>query len=127
MTKSGATSDPPLIEWLIGGLGALLFSAIIAVLAASALGGGDAPPDVRLRVDAISVVRGGYLVEFTAENSGDRVAADVEIAAALTGGESARAHFDYLPPHASRRGGVFFRSDPRAGELTLSAQGYSDP
>lgn len=107
-------------------LGALIFVAMLGVLVSAGLSGADAPPDVRTRVERMAPVSGGYVVEFIAENAGDKTAADIEIVAEL-GAEEARARFDYLPPHSQRRGGVFFRSDPRAGYLTLRADGYADP
>lgn len=119
--------ETPLIEWLMGGLGAVVFCAMIAILVFAGLSGADGPPDVRARVQSITTTSDGYVVEFIAENAGASAAADVEIIAELADGESASARFDYLAPHSSRRGGVFFRSDPRVGRLTLRAEGYADP
>ena len=119
--------ETPLLEWLTGGLGAVVFCVMLGMLIATGVNGADAPPDVRISVERVSPVRGGYVVEFEAENAGDATAADVEITAELSSGESASLHFDYLAPHSSRRGGVFFRSDPRASDLSLRAEGYSDP
>lgn len=125
--RSHAPGDTPPLEWLTGGLGVIIFGVMLAVLINSAINGANAPPDVRATVERISVVSGGYIVEFEALNSGDVTAADVTLAAELANGERSTAHFDYLPPHSARHGGVFFRSDPRAGHLSLRAEGYSDP
>jgi uncharacterized protein (TIGR02588 family) len=119
-------SEPPL-EWAAGILGALIFCAMIVVLVTNALSGADAPPNVRAHVEDITPVRDGYVVEFAAENAGDKTAADVAIIAELANGEHAEARLDFLPPHSVRRGGVFFQTDPRAGAMTLRAEGYADP
>lgn len=126
MAKRAHSADAPLLEWVTGVLGALVFVAMLGVLVSAGLSGADAPPDIRTRVERIAPVHGGYVVEFVAENAGDQTAGDIEIIAGL-GSEEARARFDYLPPHSLRRGGVFLRSDPRAGDLALRADGYADP
>lgn len=126
MAKLTASRETPALEWVVGVLGALVFCVVLAVLVMSGLRGADAPPDIEARVERVTPVRGGYVIEFVAENSGDRTAAGVEIVAEL-GGETAGAQFDYLPPRSERRGGVFLQRDPRAGGLTLRAQGYADP
>ena len=131
MAKASATEGTPLLEWRVGGAGALLFCAVLGVLLMAGLSGADAPPSIEMRVERVTQVQGGYVLEFTAENSGDHTAAAVEIIAELRGAdgsrETARAHFEHLPPHSIRRGGVFLSNDPRAGSLVLRAQGYADP
>jgi len=126
VAKRASSLDAPLLEWATGALGALVLAVMLGVLVNAGLSDADAPPDVRTRVERILPVTDGYVVELIAENAGDQTAADVEIIAKL-GADEARARFDYLPPHSERRGGVFFRNDPRAGDLTLRADGYADP
>src|SRR5829696_5551253 len=41
--------------------------------------------------------------------------------------EASEVTMAYLPAHSERRGGLFFQADPRAGSLTLHAQGYEEP
>ncbi len=125
--RSQSRGETPALEWLMGGLGAIVFCAVLGVLIASGLSGANAPPDVRISVERIAPVRDGYIVEFEAQNFGDVTAADVEIVGELAYGERSVAHFDYLPSQSVRRGGVFFRRDPRASDLSLRAEGYSDP
>lgn len=126
MSKRRVTKgDTPLLEWIVGALGAVIFAAILAVLISNGLGG-DAPPSVVARVERIVPVEGGYAVEISARNAGDTTAADVEIKAE-SGSETRTARFDYLPPHSERRGGVFFEHDPRGGELQLRAEGWQAP
>lgn len=128
MAKRGdRNADTPPVEWAIGAIGALIFVAMLAVLVGAAIGGTGAPPEIVARVRSVTPLAEGYLVEFTVDNDGERTAADLLIAAELANGETARARFDYLPPHSQRSGGVYFRSDPRAGGVRLRAEGYADP
>jgi len=125
MAKAKAIDQTPLLEWLVGGLGALIFCALIGVLVWNSGDGAQAPPDVRVDVERIQRTRAGYVLEFAAGNAGDVTAAQVEIVARLASGEERRARLDYLPPHSTRRGGFFFESDPRGAEIR--AEGYADP
>lgn len=120
----------PLLEWVTGAIGALIFCALLAVMIATGLSGADGPPSVRVTIERVQQVESGYVVEFIARNDGEGTAAAVDIVGELSTGEQAeerRAHVDYLPPHSERRGGVFFETDPRQGEFTLRAEGYNDP
>jgi uncharacterized protein (TIGR02588 family) len=122
--------DPPLLEWLVGGLGAVIFFGMLAVLIATGLGSADAPPSVQVNVERVAAVEGGYVLEFSARNESDVTAADIAVVAELRTGEDVQrreARFDYLPPRSERHGGFFFESDPRAGALTLRAEGYNEP
>lgn len=114
----------PLLEWLVGGVGALIFAAILIVLLSNALSDPGRPPDIVVEVDDIAPTREGYVVTFTAHNNGDTTAAAVEIAGEVRG-EARSATLNYLPPHSARRGGLFFAGDPRG--VTLHAEGYQDP
>lgn len=121
--------DAPLLEWLVGGLGAAIFFGMLAMLIASGAGRRDLPPSIHVQVEQVTAVEGGYVLEFIARNDSDVTAADIAIVAEL-GGEHVQhreARFDYLPPRSERRGGFFFETDPRTGALNLRAEGYNDP
>ncbi|HYD86716.1 MAG TPA: hypothetical protein VEA80_04515 [Vitreimonas sp.] len=124
--RKSAEQATPLLEWLVGGAGALLFCAMLAVLAMNATSDPSSPPSVVVAVERVASVSGGYVVEFVARNEGDTTAAMVEISGEA-GGETRTATLDYLPPHSTRRGGLFFARDPRGSGLTLRAEGYQDP
>ena len=130
MTERKRKAEPPLLEWLVGGLGAIIFFGMLAVLLGSGLGGSDRPPSIHVETERISAVEGGYVLEFTARNESDVPAADIAVVAELRAGEETQhreARFDYLPPRSERKGGFFFESDPRAGALELRADGYNEP
>lgn len=124
-------SDVPLLEWVVGGVGAAIFVGILAILISNAMSGAERAPSIRTQVTGIEPVAQGYVVRFTAVNDGDVTAAQVRLEATLETGagasESREMTFDYLPPHSERRGGFLFVADPRTGRLSIEADGYADP
>jgi uncharacterized protein (TIGR02588 family) len=123
-------TEPPLLEWVVGGLGAIIFFGMLTVLIATGMSSRDLPPSISVEVERVTSAEGGYVLEFTARNESDVTAADIAVVAELRAGEEMQrreARFDYLPPRSERQGGFFFESDPRQGALTLRAQGYNDP
>lgn len=130
MAERKHRGETPLLEWIVGGLGAVIFCAMLAILGQNALSNANAPPDIRVRIERITSVENGYAIAFIARNEGDITAAGAEFTATLNSGamtEQHQATIDYLPPHSERRGGFLFANDPRAGALTIRAGGYSDP
>jgi uncharacterized protein (TIGR02588 family) len=132
----GAKDPPPeraipLLEWIVGGLGALLVAAAIADLVYNALTRGEAPPDFRVEAERVLDLPNAYLVQFRVFNQGGSAAAAVTIEGELVGpdgtAEVSEAVLDYLPPRSDREGGLLFASDPRAGALSLRAKGYVKP
>ena len=121
----------PIVEWVIGALGALLLAGTIGFLVWHALGRDQAPPDVRVVVDLVEQLRNGYLVQFRAVNEGGSTAAQLVIEGELAGPdgpiETSEATLDYVPPRSDRRGGLFFTHDPRQFELRVRAGGYAKP
>ena len=123
-------SRTPLAEWIVAGLGLLIVAGAILLMLQEAVSGDRSPPDVKLEVDAISTIRNGYLVQFRATNEGGKTAADVAIEGTHTAGdeeEKSEATLDFLPPHSTRRGGLFFRRNPEGAGLELRAGGYREP
>ena len=55
------------------------------------------------------------------------MAIEGELVAPGAQAETAEAVFDYVPAHSTRKGGLYFKDDPRTGQLTLTAKGYIDP
>lgn len=121
----------PLLEWVVGGLGALLVGSAIALLVYHSLTRDRTPPDVRLVAERVLDLRTGYLVQFRAFNEGRSAAAQLTIEGELVGPdgktELSEAVFEYLPPRSGREGGLYFSQDPRAGQLSLRPKGYVEP
>ena len=121
----------PLLEWVVGGLGAALVGGAIAFLVYHSLTRDHTPPDVRVAAQGVLDLQNGYLVQFRAFNEGASAAAELTIEGELTdpdgGTEVSEAVLDYLPPRSGREGGLWFSRDPRAGQLSLRATGYVRP
>jgi uncharacterized protein (TIGR02588 family) len=121
----------PLVEWIVGGLGALLVGGTIAFLLYHALARDSTPPDVRVVEQRVFVLQDRYLVQFRAFNQGGAAAAQLTIEGELVGPdgttETSDAVLDYVPARSSREGGLWFSADPRAGQLTVRATGYAEP
>jgi uncharacterized protein (TIGR02588 family) len=134
--SAGAAKRPPrhalpLLEWIVGGLGAALVSGAIVFLVYHAVTRDRTPPDVRVVAERVLDLQNGYLVQFRAFNQGSSAAAQLTIEGELAGPdgsmEVSAAVLDYLPPRSDREGGLVFSRDPRAGRLSLRAKGYARP
>jgi len=121
----------PLLEWVVGGLGAVLVGGAIAFLFHHALMRDRSPPDLIVTSEQVVRTQQGYLVRFRAANEGRSAAAQVTIEGEFTGPdgsvEVSDVVLDYLPPHSDREGGLLFTQDPRDGALRLRATGYARP
>lgn len=116
---------------MIAAIGLLLVLGSVGVLLYQGSQEGKAPPDVQVRVDAITPVSNGYLVAFTAINKGGFTLASVEITAALKRGEekteSSQTTIDYISKDAEVKGGFFFSNNPKVYILDIRATGYQKP
>ncbi|WP_410218036.1 TIGR02588 family protein [Paracoccus sp. (in: a-proteobacteria)] len=129
--KSNLPEATSRLEWLVAGLGAMLISSIIGYLIYDGITYPDSPPDVTVSQTSALSRSEGFLVEFTARNSGNTTAANLVVTGSLMDGdkvvEEAEVTLDYLPQQAERKGGLFFRNDPSEHEVTLQAGGYTAP
>lgn len=122
-------------EWLTAALGLVLVLGAVTVLVLHAVRGGDAPPDLVVRVERVVPVGAGYVAEFEVENRGTETAAAVtvrgEVAAPAGGAEGAaetsETQLDHVPGRSVRRGGLLFTRDPRTAPLRVRATGYTEP
>lgn len=122
---------PPFWEHIVAFIGLILVLGSLGFLLYQGIWGDNSPPDVIVELAEVRDSGDDYLVEFKARNEGGTTAAEVRIAATLTRDghqvEETEASLDYVPAGSERRGGLFFRNDPRAGELELRASGYQIP
>jgi uncharacterized protein (TIGR02588 family) len=120
-----------LLEWVVGGFGAVLVGGAIAFLVFHSLVRDRTPPDVRVIAERVLELHDGYVVQFRAFNQGSSAAAQLTIEGELAGPDgstkTSEAVLDYLPARSSREGGLIFSRDPRAGQLSLRAKGYAKP
>lgn len=118
-------------EWLVAALGLSMLVATIWILLAARFDLPRRPPDVAVRVREVVRVSNGWLVRIEAENAGDETAAGLRIQGALARAgaapEQAETQLDFLPGRSTRRAGLFFAADPRAGRLELRAVSFQEP
>lgn len=129
--KKARPPEIPALEWVISGIGLVIVAAAIGVLLYEAIAGDKSPPDVKLNVQSIAQRESGFLVKVRAENIGGEPAAQVDVSAELVEQgkvvETNGTQFDHLPPRSEKEAGVFFKRDPRQGEIRLRAHGYQEP
>ena len=129
--SSSAPGETSRWEWAVGIVGALMFLALLSWLGWLAAHPDRRPPDVSVRVGEVQRVSNGWIVEFEARNDGGQVASQVRVTGKLhlpgAEPEEQEAVLDYVPTNSTRRGGLFFRSDPSTGRLELRASGYAEP
>lgn len=121
-----------MLEWISATVGLALLLLVFAVLGRQAIRADTAePPAIAVQALRVVPLAQGYLVEFEAANASTGTAAAVAIEGELTGAdgkrETASAALDYVAGNARARGGLYFTSDPRRGELKLRALGYQEP
>jgi uncharacterized protein (TIGR02588 family) len=130
-TEESPPLKPATSEKFMGLIGLLLVSGLLLYLARQGLYGDDGYPEIHLQGKEVVAQEQGYLLTFAAQNRGGRTAAAVEIEGELllqgAAVEQARASVDFLAPHSTRMGGLFFSRDPRDFDLTLRATGYIQP
>lgn len=131
MSKDEAEEDAtPLLEWVFGALGLLLFLGALGVIIFSSMGPNE-PPLISIQADAPEPASGRYRVEFDTLNEGDQTAELVRVVASLSQGdvvvETRQIEIDFLPPHSSRRAGVFFTHNPQGLTMSIEAVGYQEP
>lgn len=130
-TRKPKASDIPPLEWIVGGLGALIVAVVIAVLLHEGLAGDASPPEIHVEIKDVAPVRDGFRVRFEARNAGGEAAAQVTVEGVLSRPgaepETSDVTLAYLPAHSERGGGLFFSTDPRDGDLQVRARSYEDP
>jgi len=123
--------EPPFWERVVGLIGLLLVLASLGYLLYQGIWGDRSPPDVVVEQEAILSSGTDYLVQFKARNLGGETAAEVKITGTLSQNgqevEKTETTIDYVPAGSEQRGGLYFSSDPRVGELKLSVSGYRAP
>jgi uncharacterized protein (TIGR02588 family) len=122
--KTGNEPNPPVLEWIMGGLGLLLTLAVLAVILREAMAPGG-PPVLEPTLHAVHGGPGDWRAEIEVRNTGRATAAGVQIEGRL-GDETASATVDFVPAGGRETVTLGFEADPRAG-LRLQARGWSEP
>lgn len=127
---NSADPDTPFLEWVFGAIGLALFLGAILVSSINAAGV-HKPPSIAISAGPPTAADGRFHVPYSAFNSGDETAADVQLTARLMSGneivEEASGAIDLLPGQATHRGGVFFMHDPAGLRIEILPLGYQEP
>ena len=122
--------DTPLLEWVFGAIGLLLFIGALGVTLSNATGPRE-PPSISIHAEAFTISGGLFRVGYSALNSGDETAAGVHLVARLLSGEQVieqqDAKIDLLPGGSSAEGGIFFKHDPSNLVTEIVPVSYQDP
>ncbi len=126
-SKGGPPPAPALLEWAMGGLGALLVLAALTVIMTEAFGARD-PARLEARVTETRPAGARWLAEVEVRNLGDETAASVEVEGRLAG-ETASATIDYVPARGREQVTLAFDADPGAAPhaVEVSVAGWSKP
>lgn len=129
--KYGPRGRPPLWERIVAGLGLVMVVALLGYLLHHAIAGDHSPPNILVEVVEVRDNGEDFLVIFDVRNAGGTTASSVVITGELTRfglvTESATATIDFIPAESIRRGGLFFRHDPRETTLRITPSGYVVP
>jgi uncharacterized protein (TIGR02588 family) len=126
-------SDTPIVERVLGLVGAALVLVMAGYLLVAAWNGeGRGTPAVTVVLaPAQSLGGAGWVVPFRALNQGSAPAAGLRLEAELLLPDGRRergeAVIDYLASGAEQEGGFFFATDPGSGRLASRALGYVQP
>jgi uncharacterized protein (TIGR02588 family) len=124
------TSQIPLAEWIVSGIGLLMVGVVIAYLGYTALTQDASPPDIQVEIISVKPIRQGYLAQFRATNLGGLAASNVHIQGEYGEGpdkEQSQAVVDFLPAGSEKSGGLFFIHQPPIEQLHVRAMGYQEP
>jgi uncharacterized protein (TIGR02588 family) len=117
-------------EWIVFGVSALILVAIVGALVAIAFqGSGPARPAVD-PPGAVTLVGDRFYVPVDVVNHGDAGAAQVQVQAELTTGDtttSADQVVDFLGRGETRRLTFVFDTDPADGELVVRVVSFAEP
>ena len=126
MTKRSRASA----EWVTFGASLAVLGAIVAVIIALWVRGED-PAQVAVHQDGVRTASNGtYLVDASVTNEGDVTAANVQVMATLTIGdttEEAEQVVDFVAGGEEEALVFVFQDDPAEGELELVVASFADP
>lgn len=119
------------VEWILGGLSAVIVLTVIGLLLYEGIRGTGSPAEIAFEVDSVMATPHGFLLEFEAINSGESTAAELLIEGEVRTGagvtERSEVTIDYLPAKSRRRAWLFFRANPSEHHFEIRQKGFDSP
>ncbi len=127
--ESKPAPGTPILERIVGAIGAVLLIGLCAALGWDALRGDDRPPAFAFTVAEILPSSGRHMVRFLVRNTGGKAAETIAVRGQLMAQpvETAELEIDFLAAGEEREGALLFTADPRVYPLELSTYSFSDP
>ena len=123
--------NPHWVEWVTGVVSTLLVLILLGWIGREALVADSRPPELSIVIEQVQQIQGLYRVDILLRNAGEKTAAAVHVVGntMLSDGSSelAGVTFDYAPAQSQTKGALFFRKDPRRGNVTIIPVGYTEP
>lgn len=123
--------DIPVLEWACATVGVIIVVGVMAFNIVQALKDRETPPDIQVKAERAIRTTQGYVLPLEAVNLGGTSAAALMIQGQLRVNgdlvETSEVTFDYVAPHSSKKGGLFFEHDPQASRVKLRVLGYQEP
>jgi uncharacterized protein (TIGR02588 family) len=131
MERETKKTGIPVLEWAFATVGVIIVLGVLAFNIVQALHDRETPPDIQVKAAEAIRTTQGYVLPIEAVNVGGESAAALMIAGQLRTPEgeveTSEVTFDYVAPHSSKKGGLFFEHDPSAYVLKLRVLGYQEP
>ncbi|MEF2548987.1 TIGR02588 family protein [Aurantimonas sp. E1-2-R+4] len=122
---------PHPIEWIVGGISAVVVLAMIGFILFEAFSATGRTPRLAVAAGRTETMASGFRIGFRAFNGGDATAAEVTVEGSLMDGEetveTSEVTLDYIPGHSERRGALLFSKYPGQYRLELNAKSYREP
>lgn len=127
-TPDQPTKNP--LEWTVFAISGVLVAATFALLAMAALQVKEGPPRLHAETGPPVMLSGWVRIPVTVTNSGDRVAANVQVQVRAGSGSNEREGgftLDFVPRGASRTGSVSFKSSEVPPGIECEVLGCEEP
>jgi len=130
-TQERTQEARPLVEWIFGGVSAVIVAGLVLFLGYQALFGEARPAELHVAIERIDRLQNGTAIIVAVANTGDKAASAVIVHASApdaSGGMSQRQiEFDYVGANAVRRGAFVFTDPVAPDALGLEIGGYTEP
>lgn len=127
-TPHNGNSRAHAVEWVLGGLSALVVAGLAAFLIYEGTTRTGSEPILSLHIERLLEHDGGHSVVVTVRNDGHATAEDVQIAGIMAGDPLTRSvTLDYAPAQSEREITLTFATPVTLEALDLQVLGFVDP